>query len=48
MDAVVTSIQTFVNDLLNHAPTIITAALGLFGAIFGLRFVIRLVKSASK
>jgi hypothetical protein len=48
MEAVVTAIQDFINNLLTQAPTIIGAALGLFGAIFGLRFVLRLVKTASK
>jgi formiminotetrahydrofolate cyclodeaminase len=48
MEVVVTAIGNFINDLLSHAPTVIGGALGLFGAIFGLRFVIRLVKSASK
>ncbi len=48
MESVITSVQTFVNDLLNQAPIVITTVLGLFAVIFGLRFVLRLVKTASK
>ncbi len=48
MEAVISSVQTFVNDLLTQAPVVITTVLGLFAVVFGLRFILRLVKTASK
>jgi hypothetical protein len=48
MESVVTAVQNLTNDILNAAPTVLGAALGLFAIIFGARFVLRLIKTASK
>jgi hypothetical protein len=48
MDAVITAVQDLVNNILTAAPTILGSALGLFAVIFGARFVLRLIKTASK
>jgi hypothetical protein len=48
MEAVVSAVQTMVNNILTSAPTVLGAALGLFAVIYGARFVLRLIKTASK
>jgi hypothetical protein len=48
MDSVVQAVQNLVGDILTAAPTVLGSALGLFAIIFGARFVLRLIKTASK
>jgi hypothetical protein len=48
MTEVVTAIQNLAQDVNNNIPTVLGIALGFFGTIFGVRFLLRLIKSASR